>query len=54
MIDTEHRQLAYTLKRAREGAISGYRCALMDELYKDWKRVDAPEKMCHSVKEKPN
>jgi len=36
MIDTEHRQLAYTLE-ALQGkvAISGYRCALMDELYKD-------------------
>jgi len=51
MIDAEHRQLAYTLKRCKgKVAISGYRCALMDELYKDWKRVDAPEKMCHSVK----
>lgn len=51
MVDAEHRQLAYTLHRcAGKVAISGYRCALMDELYKGWRRIDAPEKMCHSVK----
>lgn len=51
MSDVEHRELAYTLKRCRgKVAISGYRCNLMDELYKGWRRLDAPEKMCHSVK----
>jgi len=24
---------------------------LMDELYGDWRRIDAPVKTCHSVKE---
>lgn len=51
MSDVEHRELAYTLKRCRgKVAISGYRCNLMDELYRGWRRLDAPEKMCHSVK----
>lgn len=51
MIDAEHRQLAHTLKRCKGSvAISGYRCDLMDDLYNSWKRIDAPEKMCHSVK----
>jgi len=51
MIDAEHKELAHTLKRCKGNvAISGYRCELMDEFYKGWKRIDAPEKMCHSVK----
>ena len=51
MSDAEHRELAYTLNRCRgKVAISGYRCDLMDQLYKGWKRIDAAEKMCHSVK----
>ncbi|MGH7099379.1 MAG: DNA adenine methylase [Stellaceae bacterium] len=31
-------------------AISGYRNDLMDKLYKDWRRFDAPLKQCHSIK----
>lgn len=51
MKDDEHRELAYVLNRCKgKAAISGYRCDLMDELYKGWKRIDAPEKMCHSIK----
>lgn len=51
MKDDEHRELAYALKRCKgKVAISGYKCALMDELYKGWKRIEAPEKMCHSIK----
>lgn len=51
MKDDEHRELAYVLNRSKgKVAISGYRCDLMTELYKGWKRIDAPEKMCHSVK----
>ena len=51
MTDAEHRELAYTLNRCRgKVAISGYRCDLMNQLYTGWKRIDAPEKMCHSVK----
>jgi DNA adenine methylase len=52
MTDREHRELAAVL-RTRKGkvAVSGYRCTLMDELYGDWIRHDAPSKQCHSVKE---
>jgi DNA adenine methylase len=51
MTDAEHRRLAYVLRRCKgKVAISGYRCELMDDLYKDWRRIDAVEKMCHSIK----
>lgn len=51
MSDEGHRQLAKLL-RCCKGlvAVSGYRCALMEELYKDWRRVAAPPKTCHSIK----
>ena len=51
MADAEHRELAGVLSRSKgRVAISGYRCDLMDELYKKWRRVDAPPKQCHSIK----
>jgi DNA adenine methylase len=51
MSDEEHRELAHLLHRvAGKAAISGYRCELMDTLYRDWRRIDAPPKNCHSVK----
>jgi DNA adenine methylase len=52
MNEEEHRRLANVL-RTVEGlvAISGYHCGLMDELYGDWRCVEAPVKVCHSVKE---
>jgi len=31
-------------------ALSGYHCALIDDLYKDWICYEAPPKNCHSVK----
>jgi DNA adenine methylase len=31
-------------------AVSSYRCDLMEKVYKDFKRYDAPIKICHSVK----
>jgi len=51
MTDDEHRQLAEVL-RSVEGkvALSSYRCNLMDDLYGDWRCIDAPVKNCHSVK----
>ena len=51
MTDDDHRELAKALRKA-EGkvALSGYHCDLMDELYGDWNWVEAPAKMCHSVK----
>lgn len=52
MTDEEHEQLAETLKGIKgNAAISGYRCPLMDKLYGKWRRVDAPTKKCHSVKQ---
>ena len=51
MKDGEHRDLARALNRAKAKiAVSGYRCELMDELYKGWRRVEAPPKTCHSIK----
>ncbi len=51
MTDDEHVELARALHRAKGMvAVSGYRCDLMDALYQDFKRHDAPTKLCHSVK----
>ncbi|MBZ5504881.1 MAG: DNA adenine methylase [Acidobacteriia bacterium] len=52
MTNEEHRRLADVLKTAKgKAAISGYRCPLMDKLYSTWRRIDAPAKKCHSVKQ---
>jgi DNA adenine methylase len=51
MEDKEHQDLARMLTRCRgKVAVSGYRCELMDDLYKGWRRFDAPLKQCHSIK----
>ena len=51
MNEKEHRELAHALHQAKgKVAISGYRCALMDTLYKGWRRFDAIKKQCHSIK----
>jgi len=51
MSDDEHRELARALGRVKaKVAVSGYRCDLMDTLYKGWKIAEAPTKKCHSVK----
>ena len=51
MSDEEHRSLAELLKTVKgKVAISGYRCELMEQLYSEFRRIDAPEKLCHSVK----
>lgn len=51
MTDRDHEELAGVLHAIRGRAIlSGYRTALYDDLYADWRRVDAPEKTCHSVR----
>ncbi len=51
MVDSEHETLAKVLMNCKgKVAISGYRCELMNSLYSSWERVDAAEKMCHSVK----
>lgn len=51
MTDGEHGELASVLHRCKgKVAVSGYRCELLDALYGDWQRVDAPQRICHSVK----
>jgi DNA adenine methylase len=52
MMDDDHRALSEVLHRVQgKVALSGYRCNLMDELYRDWRCIEAPPKMCHSVKQ---
>jgi DNA adenine methylase len=51
MADGEHEELARLLARVKaKVAVSGYRCDLMDTVYKAWRRYDAPVKDCHSIK----
>jgi DNA adenine methylase len=51
MQEIQHVDLAAALKRCHgKVAISGYRNRLMDKLYKEWRRYDAPAKHCHSIK----
>lgn len=51
MTDEEHEDLAGTLNRIRGRAIlSGYRTNLYDRLFANWRRVDAPERLCRSVR----
>lgn len=51
MEEEQHIELARSLKRCKgKVAISGYRCKLMDELYRGWRRFDATLKHCHSIK----
>ena len=51
MSDRDHEELARILHTIRGRAIlSGYRTPFYDELYAGWRRVDAPEKTCHSVR----
>lgn len=51
MIDREHEELAVLLRSVRgAAAISSYRCTLMDRLYRDWRRVDADTRLCHTTK----
>ncbi|MDZ4790285.1 MAG: DNA adenine methylase [Hyphomicrobiales bacterium] len=51
MNQEQHRDLAAALRHCKaKVAISGYRCDLMDKLYRGWRRFDAVEKFCHSIK----
>jgi len=51
MSDQEHIQLAEVLHSVKgKVALSGYRCELMDRLYRDWFCIEAPPRTCHSVK----
>lgn len=51
MDEQQHVTLAAALHRRKaKVAVSGYRCRLMDRLYREWRRHDAPPKLCHSIK----
>jgi DNA adenine methylase len=51
MSNWDHIQLGEFLRNVQGRAvISGYRTKLYDELYKDWNRIDAEEKLCNSSK----
>ena len=51
MADSEHEELAEILHTVQGAvAVSGYRCTLMDRLYRDWIRVDANTRLCNSSK----
>ena len=53
MSDDDHRELARTLRRVKGRAVlSGYRSPLYEDLFGDWRRVDADEKVCNSSKGK--
>ena len=52
MTDTDHCALAECLHSVRaKVALSGYHGPLYDKLYRDWNRIEAPAKLCHSVKQ---
>ncbi|WP_375154919.1 DNA adenine methylase [Stratiformator vulcanicus] len=52
LTDDDHVKLAERLRNAQGWvAVSGYRSELYDDLYADWRRIDAPEKACHSAKQ---
>ncbi len=51
MTDNEHVELSKVIHSIQGRAVlSGYRTELYDELYRDWNRIDAPEKICNSSK----
>jgi DNA adenine methylase len=51
MTDDQHRKLAEALHSVKgKVALSGYHSVLLDELYGDWSFIEAPTKLCHSVK----
>lgn len=51
MTNEAHEHLAYVLHCAKgKVAVSGYPSKLMNTLYADWLRVDAPPRTIHSVK----
>ncbi|MGV0026826.1 DNA adenine methylase [Phormidesmis priestleyi] len=52
MTDNDHRELAEVLTNLKgKVALSGYRCELLDKLYKDWNRIESLSKQCLSVKQ---
>lgn len=52
MSDADHIELAGALSSIRGRAVlSGYRTPLYDRLYAGWRRVDAPARIAHSVRQ---
>lgn len=52
MSEQDHQELAELLHTVKaKVALSGYRCPLLEKLYRDWTRVDLPPRTAHSVKE---
>jgi DNA adenine methylase len=52
MDEASHIELARALKKCKGlVALSGYRCALLDDLYSKWNCYEATPKNCHSVKQ---
>ena len=48
----DHKRLAELLHSVKgKVALSGYKSPLLERLYSDWTRIDAPPKIAHSVKE---
>ena len=51
MTDDQHAALGEVLRGIRGRAVlSGYRTDLYDDIFRGWKRVDAPERLCNSVR----
>jgi len=51
MTDKDHEELAQLLHSIKgKAAISGYQSPLMNRLYEDWTRIDAPARTIHSAK----
>jgi DNA adenine methylase len=51
MTDADHQALAERLAAIKgKFALSGYRSETMDELFGNWKRLDAPSRTAHSAK----
>jgi DNA adenine methylase len=51
MSDDDHQKLSLVLHDVKgKVALSTYRCKLNEELYGDWRCIEAEEKNCHSVK----
>jgi len=51
MSDEQHRQLAEVLNTVQgKVALSSYHSAFMDKVYRRWKCIEGPSRICHSVK----
>ncbi len=51
MSNADHKELADALRQVRGRVVlSGYRTDLYDRLFAGWTRIDAPERLCHSVR----